>query len=132
MAVANEKTLHDLEFDRLRGVVKAYASSSLGEEVIASLEPTTDREAIQAGMAEVDEAISYLNRYSRFSLGGVEDIAPLLSRAEEQPFLDGQALLLVLHTLDSTQQIRTRLIAAEEVNLLKRYAQRLFDGSSLA
>ena len=132
MAVANEKTLHDLEFDRLKGVVKAYASSSLGEEAIASLEPTTDRDAIQAGMAEVDEAISYLNRYSRFSLGGVEDIAPLLSRAEEQSFLDGQALLLVLRTLESTQRIRTNLMTAEEVDVLKRHAQRLFDGTSLA
>ncbi len=132
MAVANEKTLHDLEFDRLKGLVKAYASSSLGEEAVASLEPTTDREAIQAGIAEVDEAISYLNRYSRFSLGGVEDIMPLLSRAEEQSLLDGASLLLVLRTIDSTQQIRTRLIAAEEVNLLKRYAQRLFNGLSLA
>ncbi len=132
MAVANEKTLHDLEFDRLKDVVKEYASSSLGEEAVALLEPTTDRGAIEAGMNEVSEAISYLNRYSRFSLGGVEDIAPLLSNAEEQSFLDGQSLLLVLRTIDATQQIRTRLVTADEIDLLKRYAQRLFDGSSLA
>ena len=131
MGVANEKTLHDLEFDRLKGVVKEYASSSLGEEAIASLEPLTDRGAIEAGMAEVNEAVSYLNRYSRFSLGGVKDIAPLLSRAEEQSLLDGQSLLLVLQTIDATQQIRTRLTTAEEVNILKSYAERLFNGASL-
>ena len=132
MVVANEKTLHDLEFDRLKGAVKEYASSSLGEEAIASLDPLTDREAIEQGMAEVSEAISYLNRYGRFSLGGVEDIAPLLSRAEEQSLLDGGSLLLVLRTIDATQQIRTRLTTAEEVDVIKRYAARLFDGSTLA
>jgi len=132
VVVANEKTLHDLEFDRLKSMVKEYASSSLGEEAVASLDPLTDREAIATGMAEVNEAISYLNRYGRFSLGGVEDIAHLLSRAEEQPFLDGESLLLVLRTIDATQQIRTRLTAAEEVDVIKRYAARLFDGSSLA
>ena len=132
MAVANEKTLHDLEFDRLKDVVKEYASSSLGQESVASLDPLTDRETIEQGMAEVSEAISYLNRYSRFSLGGVEDIAPLLAQAEEQSFLSGESLLLVLRTIDATQQIRTRLTTADEVDVIKHYAQRLFDGSSLA
>jgi len=132
VAVANEKTLHDLEFDRLKDVVKEYASSSLGQESVASLDPLTDRETIEQGMAEVSEAISYLNRYSRFSLGGVEDIAPLLAQAEEQSFLSGESLLLVLRTIDATQQIRTRLTTADEVDVIKRYAARLFDGSSLA
>lgn len=132
MVVVNEKTLHDLEFDSLKRLVQGYASSSLGKEAISSLEPLTDPEAIAAGIAEVNEAISYLNRYSRFSLGGVGDIAPLLSRAEEQSFLDGQSLLLVLQTIDATQQIRARLIAADEIDIIKRYAKRLFDGSSLA
>ncbi len=132
MVVANEKALHDLEFDRLKEVLREYASSSIGRQAVASLEPLSDRQVIVAGIAEVNEAISYLNRYSRFSLGGVEDLSPLLSRAEEHSLLEGEHLLLVSKTIDATQQIRARLSSAEEIVVLKRYVNSLSDGSLLS
>ena len=79
--IANEKTLRDLEFDRLKSVVKEYASSSLGAEAVDRLTPTVDRETIDRGAAEVSEAIGFLGERGRFSLGGVRDLVPLLERA---------------------------------------------------
>lgn len=132
MVVANDKALHDLEFDRLKEIVKQYASSAIGQQAVVSLEALDDREAIEAGMAEVREGISYLNRYSRFSLGGVEDIAPLVSRAEEHSFLEGEYLLAVLRTIDATQQIRACLSSADEIVVLRRYVNDLFDGALIS
>lgn len=132
MVVANNKALHDLEFDRLKEVVKQYASSGIGRQAVLSLEAFNDREAIEAEMAKVKEAISYLNRYSRFSFGAVEDIAPLLSRAEEHSLLEGEHLLAVLRTIEATSQIRASLTNADEIVALKKHASSLFDGSFIS
>ena len=131
MVVADDKALNDLDFDRLKEALKHYASSSIGQQAIASLEILSDCEAIKEKMAEVNEAISYLNRYSRFSIGGVEDLLPLLLRAEEHSFLEGEYLLVVLRTLEATREIYNRLGYAEEIALLKRHVMDLYDSSSL-
>jgi len=132
MAVANDKTLRDLEYDRLKHLLKEFASSSLGEEAIDALTPLADRAAIERGMAEVKEAISFLEQRGHFSLGGVHDLAPLLDHAKERTLLDGEEFLLVLQTIKSTHQIRATLTSKEDLPLLRRFAERLSEASELA
>jgi len=132
MAVANDKTLRDLEYDRLKHLLKGFASSSLGEEAIDALTPLADQAAIERGMAEVKEAISFLEQRGHFSLGGVHDLAPLLDHAKERTLLDGEEFLLVLQTIESTHQIRVMLTSKEDLPLLRRFAERLSEASELA
>ena len=126
--IVNEKTLRDLEFDRLKGVVKEHASSSLGEEAVDRLSPTVDREAIDRGVAEVTEAIDFLGDRGRFSLGGVRDLVPLLQRAKENAYLDGEEFLDVLQTIDGTLTVRASLADQEGWTLLRGIAERLTGG----
>ena len=132
MTVANEKTLRDLEYDRLKGVVKGFASSSLGEEAIEVLVPLSDRAEIEQGIAEVKEAIVFLEVKGRFSLGGVHDLAPLLLRAKEQALLGGEELLLVQETIDSTGRVRAALTGQESCPTLRRFAERLSQEEAFA
>ena len=132
MAIANDKTLRDLEFDRVKHLLKGFCSSSLGEEAIDALTPLEDREAIEQGMAEVSEAVSFLEEHGRFSLHGVEDLAPLLKRAEEHAFLAGEEFLLVLRTIDETRRIRAVFTTQEAFPSLRRFAERLFEAIDLA
>lgn len=131
MAVANDKTLRDLEYDRLKHLLKEFASSSLGEEAIDALTPLADQATIERGMAEVKEAISFLEQRGHFSLGGVHDLAPLLDHAKERTLLDGEEFLLVLETIESTHQIRATLTFKEDLPLLCRFAERLSEASEL-
>jgi len=126
--VANAKALSDLEFDRLRSTVRSFATSSLGEEAVDGLTPSADRSAIEAAIEEVSEAIAYLQSHDRFSLGAVRDLAPLLQRARENAFLDGEEFLVVLHTIEGTQQVRERLTAEGASPHLQQYASRLTAG----
>ena len=106
MTIADDKALRDLEFDRLKSIVRSHTSSPLGEEAVNALFPVVDRGVIEAAMVEVSEAISFFTRASRFSLGGVRDLAPLLRRAREGSFLDGGEFLVVLETIDATLALR--------------------------
>jgi len=126
--VANEKALRDLEFERMRAIVRSFASSSLGEEAIDELRPVADRAWIEGGIVEVSEAIAFLEAHDRFSLGGVRDLAPLLRRARDNAFLDGEEFLVVLHTIDGTRQIRDRFADEDGTSRLRAYAERLTAG----
>ena len=128
--VADEKALRDLEFDRLKGIVRAYASSSLGEEAVDALVPVTDRAPIDAAFAEVEEAVRFLGGSGRFSLGGVRDLAPLLDRARHGG-LGGEEFLLILQTLDATLAVRDVLVKQEGFLRLRDHAERLTAGGDV-
>ncbi len=126
--VANEKALRDLEFDRLKSLIRAHASSPLGEEAVDALVPVTDRTAIDAAFAEVAEATSLLGVSGRFSLGGVRDLAPFLDRARQGGGLSGEEFLVVLQTVDATLGIRDFLTVQSEFPRLRTHAGRLTAG----
>jgi len=126
--IANDKALRDLEFARIKAVVRTYATSSLGEEVIDALSPIDDRDALERGFAEVGEAIGFLEVTDRFSLGAVRDLAPLFRRAKDSAYLDGEEFLTVLGTIDGTEQVRDLLSSQEDRPSLAAYAQRLTAG----
>ncbi len=126
--VAIDKTLRDLEFDRVKAIVRQHASCSLGEEAVDALVPIADRDAIECAMAEVREAMEFLNVHGRFSLGSVRDLAPLLSKAQESAYLDGEDLVVVLNTIEGTLQVQATLTKHAEGPLLPEIAERLTSG----
>jgi len=131
MSVANAKTLRDLEFDRVKAIVRQHASCSLGEEAVDALEPIADREAIESSIAEVREAMAYLTVHGRFSLGAVRDLAPLVARAKESAYLDGEEFAIVSATIEGTLQVQASLTGEDEAGaLLRGIAERLTAGGA--
>lgn len=126
--VAIDKTLRDLEFDRVKAIVRQYASCSLGEEAVDALAPISDRPAIEAAMNEVSESIRFLNVHGRFSLGAVRDLAPLIKRAKDRGALDGEAFAVILNTIEGTLQVKATLTENAQEPLLSAIAQRLTAG----
>jgi len=126
--IVNEKTLRDLEFDRLRAVVREHASTSLGEKAIDDLIPVTDPDAVERAIAEVEEAMRLLRLEGGFRLGAVSDLAPLLSRGREGGHLGGEEFSTVLQTIEATEEVRSRLTAISGYPMLTEYAERLTSG----
>lgn len=131
MTVADDKTTRNLEYDPLKQRIRAFATSPLGQAAIDTLTPLADQAAIEKGMAEVKEALSFLQRKTRFSLSGLQDLAPLLQRAKEQTSLGGKELLLVLRTIEITHQVRAALLSQEDFHLLGAFAERLSEAGDL-
>ncbi len=126
--VAIEKTLRDLEFDRVKAIVRQHASCSLGEEAIDALTPIADLQAITTAMDEVREATRFLSVQGRFSLGGVRDLAPLIDRARESSALDGEAFAIIANTIEGTLQVRETLVENAQGSILSRIAERMTAG----
>ncbi len=129
-AVAQEKTLRDLEFDRVKAIVRQHASCSLGEEAIDELLPVADREVIETAMDEVTEGMEFLNVHGRFSLGAIRDLEPLLARAKASATLDGEDFAIVRNTIEGTHQVKETLGEHAEGPRLSAIAERLTAGGS--
>ncbi|MEM6430838.1 MAG: endonuclease MutS2 [Deinococcota bacterium] len=119
-------TLEKLDFSKVLNALAERASSSLGRERALKLRPTTDRDWIHLQWQRTEEALTG----TPLSLGGVNDIRPLLTRVEDGDLLDGKELLEIAYTMDASGTIK-RAILASERPLLSAMAEQLgsFDGA---
>jgi DNA mismatch repair protein MutS2 len=77
-----------LEFDALRDLLSGYASSPLGQELIASLAPSTNREWIEHQQQLTNEIREFRRVGGRFDFSGLLDIVQLVEKSR----IEGTAL----------------------------------------
>jgi DNA mismatch repair protein MutS2 len=72
---------HVLEFDALRDLLRAYASSPLGQSKIAALSPTIDTEWIAAQQQLTEEIRGFRRAGGHFDFSGLLDVRSLLEKS---------------------------------------------------
>jgi len=121
---ASAQTLERLSFGRVLAALADRASTFLGAERAAALGPHLGPAAddMLRRTAEVIEG-------GELSLGGIEDLRPLLRRVREGGMLSGEEILSAAYTLDAIATLR-RSIAASNRAALTELAARIggFDG----
>jgi DNA mismatch repair protein MutS2 len=100
----DSRSLHVLEFDKIRERLAAFASFSLGAERCRNLTPTDDIRFARQWQAETSEGRRLIEQKSDVHLGGVHDLRPQLEQA-----LRGSPLLPVdlNHIRYTLQRART-------------------------
>src|SRR5271169_2728333 len=73
-----------LEFDHLRELLAIYAASPLGQERIANLAPSRDRQWIERQHLLTEELRGYLRNGGRFDFHGLSDPTPLIHKSRIQ------------------------------------------------
>jgi len=73
-----------LEFDHLRELLAVYAASPLGQQRIASLTPSRDRQWIERQQLLTEELRGYLRNGGRFDFHGMHDPTALLNKSRIQ------------------------------------------------
>ena len=117
--------LDKLAFDRVIEALAERAATPLGRERAAAVTPTASDEAIELAFERTDEVL----RGDDLSLGGVEDVRPLVERVREGSVLDGREILAIAYTMDSAATVR-RAIAQGDRPRLRELAEAMssFDG----
>ncbi|GAB4274252.1 MAG: endonuclease MutS2 [Candidatus Rifleibacteriota bacterium] len=72
------KSLVNLEFDKILQLIADCAGSIAAKEEILRLHPTTDAEKIKMDLSEVDEFLDYSQAGVKINLGGIRDIRKIL------------------------------------------------------
>ncbi|MDN4592864.1 endonuclease MutS2 [Polycladomyces subterraneus] len=110
----NRFMLNVLEYPRIREQVAEEASSSLGKERIAALEPTADAEEVSRRLAATAEGMDLLRLKGDVSLGGVRDIRPSLRRAEVGGLLNTNELLDIAGTVNAGRKLKNQVLQVDE------------------
>ena len=129
-----------LEFDALKGLLRRYVSSPLGEAELEAAEPSTDRAALEeafAGLAEAVEHERALERPQpaargsaiRVKFSGLPDCGEALAKLRiEGAVLDGAEILELKRLMEKAGEIRTALVFSEEAYpRLAAHARRIAD-----
>jgi DNA mismatch repair protein MutS2 len=80
-AVLQHNSARVLEFDSLRELLRGYCSSPPGQQRIADLAPSTDRDWIERQQALASEIREFRRVGGRFEFSGLADIGPLLEKS---------------------------------------------------
>ncbi len=134
-----------LEFEALRQLIARYVRSPLGYAELARMEPTADRAAIEATLADLAEAAEYVRVCSqpqsatrgaaiRLDFSLPNDPAPYITRLRiEGATLEGHEVLELARLLDIAAEVRSVLTSAgERFPRLSAYGASLADLGQLA
>jgi DNA mismatch repair protein MutS2 len=124
MLFTNEKTLRDLEYARLKEILKEHASSDLGRDLLEKMRPSAEREGIELELARVAEFRSAL-RETDLSLTGISDLRPILQKSRETTALPGEDFFTVLQTLEALRYLKDKLESLENFPKLQELDDRL-------
>ena len=107
-----------LEFDRIREALAREAATPLGRERAASLEPSTLRADVAAGLELAVEALAFIRRDGRLTIDASEDLPEILAGLDlvDDPLVPLQLIGLArfVESVESVAEaIRTALPAAE-------------------
>jgi DNA mismatch repair protein MutS2 len=86
-------TLQILEFPKVRDLLAGYAATSLGRELVAAVEPSTDLDAIRRAQTLVTEMSAALGQGQTPPFGGLSDVRLLVRRASIGSMLSAEQLL---------------------------------------
>ncbi|WP_335872887.1 endonuclease MutS2 [Bacillus sp. 2205SS5-2] len=102
----NKKVLKTLEFDKVKEQLLSFASSSLGQEKVENLYPSSSLQEVQKWQAETDEAATVLRLRGNIPLGGIFNIRPHVKRAEIGGVLSPQELVETASTIYASRMLR--------------------------
>src|SRR5574341_2277797 len=102
------KTLHVLEYDKIRERLKGFCDFSASMVLALALEPTDSYDLALARLAETSEA-RLLFSTSDIGIGGAHDVRPAVDLAARSGVLDPQQLLDIKSTLISCRELKKSL-----------------------
>ncbi|MGN1402544.1 MAG: endonuclease MutS2 [Bacillus sp. (in: firmicutes)] len=115
----NEKTLHALEFGKIRDQLYTYAASDLGRKKVKELMPSSSFEEVAKWQEETDEGATIIRLRGNVPLEGLFEITPHVKRAKIGGSLSPIELKEIASTLKAGRLLQKFIadLVEEEVEL---------------
>jgi DNA mismatch repair protein MutS2 len=120
-----------LEFDELKSLLGRYVAGPLGRAELDRLQPGTDREHLEATLAEVAQAIEFNREMGPLPLGGLVDSSESVAKLRiEGASLEASEIAGLTRFLERSDQVRS-LLSGDQFPLLVRRSGMMADFRSL-
>lgn len=100
------KTLHVLELNKVLHRLARQTTTAIAREWAEALDVTSDPPAVALRQRETSETLKRLEKDSEPPLGGIHDLRPILSKAENGATLEPSELLKTTTTLERTKELK--------------------------
>ncbi len=128
-----ERSVDSLDWQRILDALTERASTRMGQERCAALPFFDDVVAARHALAEAGEWMALIEAGRAPSLGGIEDVRPLLDGAAKGEILSGPELVSFAHTLEGLDRLHRRLgDCADVAPRLLHQSQRIHPQPDLA
>ncbi|HST04864.1 MAG TPA: endonuclease MutS2 [Chloroflexia bacterium] len=110
----NDKSLHTLEFPKVRERLASHTSFSASHELAMQLLPSSDIAQAQRNLRITTEAVQLLALRPDITTGGTRDVRDIVGRAALGSLLDPTDILLVKATLAASRNLRNLIAHTAE------------------
>ncbi len=124
------RSLRVLEWDKIKDKLAAYASFSLGKELVQTLQPSRDFAVIEKNLHLTTIGLKLLWKHGAPPFGGASDISLILKRVKIGGILDGSELLKITGVLYCSNQMQRYLAKSDDD--FTEYIEKLSDFRQLA
>lgn len=124
----SEKTINNLEFNKIREILKSFAVSQSGKQRVLSLSPAQSLGEANILLDEVYQADKILFEYAESPDFSFDDISEVINKADKNVTLSMSELLKVARVMRISRLVAESIgnIKSEEIELIKDYANMLF------
>lgn len=114
----NDKTLKTLEYDKIIQILKGFAVSKKGAELIENLKPISSRVRVELLLKETDESVRMLLSNGSIPLEGFYDLTYILKKAKINSILTLRDLMHIGATL---RVVRNVVKYCAEIKTMEEY-----------
>jgi DNA mismatch repair protein MutS2 len=124
-----QKSLKNLEFEKVLALVASYAGSNAAREELLTLEPVSDAEKISRDHSEIEEFLDYSEAGIKFNIGGIRDLRDIFELLETRGcILESDEFLKVKANIEVASGLKKTLSSGESGYVIKsgnRIAEKL-------
>ena len=115
-----QKSLSNLEFDKILRLIADFAGSRAAREKICALHPRGDEEQIQECLSEIDEYLDYSEAGVKISIGGIRDLRHIFNALHSnEAVLDAEDFLKVKADLEVLAGLKKTFSASDSSWVIK-------------
>ena len=120
-----QRVLKTLEYDKIIQMLCERANSSIGRELLSTLEPSSEFESVRRQLDLTEEAESYYFKTGRSPVNAFSDMRECLRRMHASLYINAAELLGVASCLRASRVVKEALYDPESGGLLSGLAQQL-------
>src|SRR5690625_1389957 len=110
----DDRVLRVLEYDKIIEKLKNHVDTSLGEELVTKLKPSSDIEQVEKLQNETDEASQFIRLNQTIPLGGIFDIRSSVKRCSIGGTLQANECLDIGNTISGSRNVKRFIEKSEE------------------
>ena len=114
-----QRTLKNLEFDKILTLICEYSASDMAKSKVLALKPQVDFNALVLSLEKTEESIKYIDNYSVKPYFGFDDVGSLLISAKKGATLSPRELLSVATLLKTSQNVANSINLVEDEQLFR-------------